>query len=311
MISVPGKSGKLAVLGAGFIGRHLIRCLLSEGASVAVLDHNDVPAEFAERVDWVRGEFSDAQAVVRVLEGATCAIHLISSTVPGDEHVDITRELSDNIFATLGFLDACEKLKVKRVVFVSSSSVYGVQRTIPIAETAITDPISSHGIQKLTIEKYLLLHRFHFGLDVRIARLSNPFGPGQALFGRQGFIALAVGHLLRGEPILLRDEGRPVRDFIFIDDVAQALARLAQIEAAPAVVNIGSGEGHSLSDILGMIEAAIGRSIAVIQGDPRRSDIPVSVLDVGLARRELNFTPAVSIRDGIGRTLRFHHVEMP
>jgi UDP-glucose 4-epimerase len=90
--------------------------------------------------------------------------------------------------------------------------VYGLQTQVPIPETAVTDPISSHGIQKLAIEKYLLLHRFHRGLDVRIARLSNPFGPGQRLFGRQGFVAMTIGHLLRGEPILLRDEGRPVSD---------------------------------------------------------------------------------------------------
>jgi len=153
--------GKVAVLGAGFIGLNLVRRLAGAGADVAVLDHNEVPAELSGRVRWVSGEFADPKAVEQVLEGADVAFHLISSTVPGDEHVEVSRELSDNIFATLGFLEVCERLAVPRVVFASSSSVYGQQASVPIAETAVTDPISSHGIQKLAIEKYLLLHRFH------------------------------------------------------------------------------------------------------------------------------------------------------
>ena len=205
---------KAAVLGAGFIGLTLVRRLVAAGAEVAVLDLNAPPAELVGRVHWVRGEFADPKAVEQVIAGADVAFHLISSTVPGDEHVEVSRELSDNIFATLRFVELCDQLAVPRVVFASSSSVYGVQERVPIAETAVTDPISSHGIQKLAIEKYLLLHRFHRGLDVRIARLSNPFGPGQRLYGRQGFVALTIGHLLNGEPILLRDGGRPVRDFL-------------------------------------------------------------------------------------------------
>src|SRR5882762_5411158 len=187
---------KVAVLGAGFIGLNLVRRLAGAGADIAILDHNEVPAELSGRVRWVSGEFADPKAVEQVLDGADVAFHLISSTVPGDEHVAVSRELSDNIFATLGFLEVCERLAVPRVVFASSSSVYGLQARTPIPEIAVTDPISSHGIQKLAIEKYLLLHRFHRGLDVRIARLSNPFGPGQRLYGRQGFVALTIGHLL-------------------------------------------------------------------------------------------------------------------
>jgi hypothetical protein len=96
-----------------------------------------------------------------------------------------------------------ERPVVPHVVFASSSSVYGLQARVPIAEIAVTDPISSLGIQKLAIEKYLQLHRFHRGLDVRIARLSNPFLPGQRLYGRQGFIALTIGHLINIAPLPL------------------------------------------------------------------------------------------------------------
>jgi UDP-glucose 4-epimerase len=302
---------KVAVLGAGFIGLNLVRRLVGADSDVAVLDHNAAPPDLLKRVQWVRGEFSDPNAIALVLNGAGVAFHLISSTVPGDEHVEVSRELSDNIFATLGFLEVCERLTVPRVVFASSSSVYGLQAQMPIPETAVTDPISSHGIQKLAIEKYLLLHRFHRELDVRIARLSNPFGPGQRLYGRQGFVALTIGHLLKNEPILLRDGGRPVRDFLYIDDVTEALDRLATHDAAPAVVNIGSGVGHSLQEIVAMAEEAIQRPIRSIAGEPRRADIPVSVLDVTLAATGIGFRAAVSVRDGLLRTLHHHGIATP
>jgi len=302
---------KVAVLGAGFIGLNLVRRLSGGGVEIAVLDHNEMPAELAGRVRWVRGEFADASAVAEALAGAQVAFHLISSTVPGDEHVAVSRELSDNIFVTLSFLEVCERLAVSRVVFVSSSSVYGLQATVPIAETAVTDPISSHGIQKLTIEKYLLLHRFHYGLDVRIARLSNPFGPGQRLYGRQGFVAMTIGHLLKGEPILLRDGGRPVRDFLYIDDVTEALERLAWKHDAPAVLNIGSGVGHSLRDVVAMMEEAMQRPIRSVTGEPRRADIPLSVLDVTLAAKGIGFSVGVPVRAGLVRTLRHYGIATP
>jgi UDP-glucose 4-epimerase len=302
---------KAAVLGAGFIGLNLVRRLVGAGTQVAVLDHNEVPADLAARVRWVRGEFADPDAVDEVIAGADVAFHLISSTVPGDEHVEVSRELSDNIFATLGFLESCDRLTVPRVVFASSSSVYGLQERMPIPESAVTDPISSHGIQKLAIEKYLLFHRFHRGLDVRIARLSNPFGPGQRLYGRQGFVALTIGHLLNDEPILLRDGGRPVRDFLYIDDVTEALDRLASQDDAPSVVNIGSGTGHSLKDVVALVEEAIRRPVRAILGEARRADIPVSVLDVKLAMAGIGFRAAIPLRAGLLRTLTHYGIATP
>jgi UDP-glucose 4-epimerase len=301
----------IAVLGAGFIGLNLIRRLVASGAEVTVLDHNEAPRDLALGQAWVRGEFNDPAAISRVLRGARVAFHLLSSTVPGDEHVDVTRELSDNIFATLGFLDTCLEVGVRRVVFASSSSVYGLQRKIPIAETAPTDPISSHGIQKLAIEKYLQLYRFNHGLDIRIARLSNPFGPGQKLYGRQGFVALTIGHLLKDEPILLRDEGRPIRDFIYIDDVVESLYQLAFSADTPWLLNVGAGSGHSLQEVVRLVEELIGRPIRAKYGEPRRADIPVSVLDVTLATRSLGHAAKVSLRDGLERTLRYYGIETP
>lgn len=297
---------KFAIFGAGFIGKALIRYLLARGHMINVLDHKACPSEFINQATWQVGEFDDKSLQKNVLEGADVAYHLISSTVPGDDASDSIKELSDNIFSVLSFLDTCRRCHIKRVVFISSSSVYGLQAKMPISECATTNPISSHGIQKLTIEKYLLLHEFLYDMEVRIVRLSNPYGPGQNLFGRQGFIALAIGKMLKNEPILLRDYGRPVRDFIYIEDVSKALAGVGIAERAPSILNIGSGVGCSLIQIIELMEAIVGRKVSTVLGEARKVDIPVSVLDISLASESIGFSPMHSMHEGIHKTLQYH-----
>jgi UDP-glucose 4-epimerase len=295
---------RATVCGAGFIGTNLILQLLARGFVVSVLDHKPCPPELCGKVRWFHGEFTDAALLREALADADVAYHLVSSTVPGDERKGMITELSDNIFATIRFIDICIALSVPRIVFVSSSSVYGLQEHTPIAETAGTNPISSHGIHKLTIEKYLLLYRFDHDIDVRIIRLSNPFGPGQNPHGRQGFVAIAIGKIIEGEPILLRAGGAPIRDFIFIDDVSRALMLVGTTDRVPPVLNLGTGEGHSLADVVRTLEEQLGRPLATTDGPLRKADIPTSVLDVSLIRRNLGFAPSISLREGIELTLR-------
>lgn len=299
---------RAAICGAGFIGRSLIEQLLFQGIEVSVLDHKACPPELSGRVTWFQGDFTD-EAILRVaLEGVDVAYHLVSSTVPGDDQVGLITELADNIFATIRFIDCCIGLRVPRIVFVSSSSVYGLQEHTPIPETAATNPISSHGIHKLTIEKYLLLYRFDHDVDVRIVRLANPFGPGQDLLGRQGFVAIAIGKIVQGKAILLRASGAPIRDFIFIEDVSRALALVGLAASVPPVLNLGTGVGHSLGSVVQILEDLLGRNLSTIDGPLRKADIPTSVLDVSLIGRSVGFEPTTSLRDALELTLRHWEV---
>jgi UDP-glucose 4-epimerase len=308
MPASPRTVRRATVCGAGFIGRNLIEQLLREGLDISVLDHKACPAELLGRVRWFQGEFTDEALLREALAGADVAYHLVSSTVPGDDQVGVITELSDNIFATIRFIDSCIAIGVRRIVFVSSSSVYGLQEHTPIPETAATNPISSHGIHKLTIEKYLLLYRFDHDVDVRIIRLSNPFGPGQNLHGRQGFVAIAIGKIMAGEPILLRAGGAPIRDFIFIDDVSRALVLAAVVEGVPPVLNLGTGEGHSLVAVVRALEELLGRRLETANAPLRKADIPTSVLDVSLIARSVGFRPATPLREGLASTLRHWRV---
>jgi UDP-glucose 4-epimerase len=259
----------------------------------------------------VTGEFANSDNLRKTLDGVEIAFHLVSSSVPGDGAIELVKGLSDNILSAIAFLDMCKVCNVKRVIFVSSSSVYGLQTKTPIAESATTNPISSHGIEKLTLEKYLLLYKFLHGMDVRIIRLSNPYGRGQNLLGRQGFVAIAIGHLLKHEPILLRDSGRPIRDFIYIDDVSEALTLAGTLEYEPSVLNIGSNTGHSLAQVVELLQNITGQTIKVVPVESQKVDIPKSVLNISLAQECIFFKPHFSMREGLVKTLQYHEISTP
>lgn len=298
-----------AILGAGFIGQSFIEFALAHGYRLRVLDHKPCPAEFDGRLTWVQGDLSSEDAVRKVLQNSDLVFHFISSTVPGDV-ADEGGELIQNVVETLHLLKLCVQEKVSRVIFVSSASVYGMQPVLPIPETALTDPISSHGIHKLSIEKYLQLYKYQHGLDCKIMRLSNPYGPRQSIKGRQGFVAIALGRILAGEPIAIRGDGTSIRDFIYIEDVCDALHLMGTTKAREIVFNVGSGHGYSLNQIIETMEKITGQHLATDHIASRFVDIPVSVLDISRAQQQLGYQVRHSLEQGLAATFAFHDLKI-
>lgn len=296
---------KIVILGAGFIGSNLIRSYLRNGYNIRVLDYKPCPLEFADKVEWVQGSFLNIEDIRKAITGSNIVFHFISTTVPGDK-VDEGEELSVDVIQTINLLKLCLEQQIERIVFISSSSVYGQQDSMPIRETAATDPISSHGIQKLTIEKYFQLYKYEYGLDCKIMRLSNPYGIGQDLYGRQGFIAIVLGRILEDKAIQIRGDGNIVRDYIYIEDVVNACQLLANTSSENTIFNIGSGQGYSLLQIVSQIELILGREIELKYVKARNTDIPVSVLDTSLARAQLQFEPKIRLTEGIELTMRYY-----
>jgi UDP-glucose 4-epimerase len=147
---------RFSVCGSGFPGKGLVRQLISQRYMVNVLDRNICPDEFSEKTKWVTGEFANNDNLKNTLAGSEVVYHLIASTVPKDETVNPIKKLSENIFSRIAFFDMRTKCNVKRIVFVSSSSVYGLQSSTPISEGSETNPMGSHGIKKLTMVSCIL-----------------------------------------------------------------------------------------------------------------------------------------------------------
>jgi UDP-glucose 4-epimerase len=192
---------------------------------------------------------------------------------------------------------------MRKVVFASSGgTVYGVPETVPISEDHPTNPISSYGIVKLAVEKYLGLFHHLYGLDYTVLRISNPYGPYQDPKGQQGAISVFLHRIYEGRPISTWGDGAVVRDYLYVSDLMDALVRVTEVESRERVLNIGSGRGTSLNELVQLMAEVVGEQPAVEYLPARALDVPVSVLDIGRARAELGWSPKTELVEGIART---------
>ena len=220
--------------GGGFIGTNLCRRLVANGHRVRAFGRRR-PFSESDDIEWFQGDFSDPAALAAAIETFEIVYHLVNATTPLSANLDMVGDLQRNVVASVGMLEICRKLRISRVVFVSSGgTMYGCPQQIPTPETAPTDPITAYGISKLAIEKYLALNQHLHQLDYRVLRVTNPFGPFQTAMKNQGVIASIVSHGVRHEEIEIWGDGSVVRDFIFIDDVVDALILPKTTKAARA-----------------------------------------------------------------------------
>lgn len=294
----------LIVGGNGFIGGHLVRRLAESGERVRVYDRS--PDKFRANlagVDYVEGDLGNHGLIREAVRGIEVVYHFVSTTLPKTSNDDPIYDVRSNLVDTIQLMEACVEAGVQKVVFASSGgTVYGPPETLPINEDHPTAPISSYGIVKLAIEKYLgLFHHLH-GLDYAALRISNPYGPYQNPEGQQGVVGVFLNRLYTGRPITVWGDGEVVRDYLYVSDLADALELAARVETREKVLNIGSGEGLSLNALIRCISEVVGEEPVVEYLPARPLDVPVSVLDIGRAQAELGWRPGTGLAEGVERT---------
>lgn len=293
--------------GTGFIGQHVVRaCADADFATtVAVRPGGRVEnlAALQERIAVIAADFTVPSEVRRALSGATDAVVLVGTTVPATAVNDPTHELFATVMPHIHFLGAAVEAGVRRVVVASSGgTVYGTPRFLPIPEDHPLQPITPYGIAKLTIESYCAFYRHQYRLDARVLRIANPYGPGQRVESGQGIVGTAFSRLLTGEPMSVYGDGSVSRDFIYVEDVADAFVRLLRYEGDEWVFNVGSGEAIALHTLLSTIEAVSGRAIVREVLPPRAFDVHANALDTTRARVHLGWRGTVPLREGLRRT---------
>lgn len=302
---------KILILGAGgFIGTNLTDELISRGASLTLFD-----ADFEKvRADrWVEkgaklvtGDFSKIDEIANDLVlGQNLIFHLISTTCPTNSNQNIAAEYTDNVLPTTKLLDACTK-SLPRVIFLSSGgTVYGKDHTGICKEEDDAFPISSYGIQKLTIEKLLYLYNYIHGIDYRIIRLANPYGPYQRTNGVQGVVTNFLHRVLKDETLTLAGDGSVVRDYVYIADVIRGILRISEDNAANKLYNFGSGKGTSVLEVIQAIEKITGKKAKVEHTPARLVDVPINVLDISRYKEDFGDPGLLSLEEGIKLTAKF------
>jgi UDP-glucose 4-epimerase len=300
----------LVLGGKGFIGSHLVDALLERGYPVRVFDRvNLTPLNSqvsTSAIEWFDGDFTSEADVSQALAGCGVCFHLVSTTLPKSSNADPVFDVETNLMSTVRLLNHAVRVGVRKVIFISSGgTVYGTPRYLPIDESHPTDPICSYGITKLSIEKYLgLFHQLH-GLDYTVLRLSNPFGERQRTQASQGAVAVFLGKVLRGEKIEIWGDGSVVRDYVYIADVVAAMLVAMDYCGAERVLNIGSGCGISLNEVLDGIERVTGRKADRFYTAGRAFDVPASVLAIDRAQHTLGWAPRTPFIEGLQRMARW------
>ncbi|MGN1157358.1 MAG: NAD-dependent epimerase/dehydratase family protein [Agathobacter sp.] len=302
----------ITILGAaGFIGTNLALELADNKQNrITLIDKCEkyfVPAlKRLNNVTIKEAEFNIETNFDELIRGQDIVYHLVSTTVPGTSNQQIALELEANVIVTSKLLDACVRCEVKKVVYISSGgTVYGKESNCPIKEDTPTYPISSYGIQKVTIEKLLYLYHYLHDLDYRVVRLANPYGPYQRPDGVLGAVTTFTYKALCNEEIIVYGDGSVVRDFIYIDDAIRGIINIADGDTHNKIFNLGCGYGTSIKQVLDTIEQALELKLNITHMSGRKVDIPVNYLDISRYESAYGKLEPVKLYDGIIKTASF------
>src|SRR5574341_922614 len=296
--------------GAGFIGSHIVRRLVSDGANVRVVDdlstgQMDRLRDLRDAFEFIEGDLADESVSEKAVQGVDYVLH--QAAIPSVQRSvgDPIRTNRANVTATLNLLESCRKARVRRFVYAASSSAYGDTLVLPKNEEMAPDPLSPYALQKFVGERYCKLYFHLFRLETVSLRYFNVFGPGQDPHSEySAVIPKFITALLQKRPITVHGDGEQSRDFTYVENVVEAnILALRVSEAAGHVMNIGCGERITLNMLIQKLEELIGVKATVNYAGSKRGDVRHSLADITAAQRLRGYKPRVSLTDGLRRTV--------
>jgi UDP-glucose 4-epimerase len=294
--------------GCGFIGANLVRFLCDHTSwRVSVVD--DLRAGTADAVPpdlaaVTVGDVSDAAILEPALDSVDAVIHLASQTGVQPSVENPPADFEGNTRATFRVLDACRRLGVPRVVFASSGAAVG-EVPPPIHEEVVPKPVSPYGASKLAGEAYCRAFAASFGMDAVALRFSNVYGPFSA--HKKNAVPTFIKRCLTGEPIVIYGDGGQTRDFIYVEDLCDAILRATDADdIGGEVFQVATGIETSIGDVARLVKDVVGGDAEVRFEAKRPGEVYRSRADIGKARRVLGFDPTIDLREGITRTAAWY-----
>ena len=294
--------------GGGFVGANLVRALLEGGDDVRVLDNFSTGNRanlVGLDVEVVEGELRSYERVHNAVRGVEVVFHLGAlGSVPRSVQDPLTSS-AVNVEGTLNVLLAARDEGIRRVVYSSSSSVYGSQAELPVSEGLPLDPISPYGVAKLAAERYCIsFSRVYEQFESVVVRYFNVFGPRQSPFSQYAaVIPLFITAIAAGEPIRIEGDGEQRRDFTYVDNVVDGTIRAADVAGANGrIFNVAASSPASVNQVAETIERILGQQAERVPAPRRAGDIRDSWADVTAAREVLGYVPTIGLEDGLRRT---------
>jgi UDP-glucose 4-epimerase len=295
--------------GAGFVGGAVARRLAEAGAKVTVLDDlfTGLPETVPSGAEFVQGSVTDAALVARLTAEHPLVFHLAARNIIASTKNPLD-DFATNIGGTLNVLMAARESKTERVVYSSSTSIYGNPRSIPINEDDLLTPLTPYAVSKLGGENYCFAFYESYGLPVSCVRYSNIYGPGQRPDNPySGVVSKFLTMATEGRPLSIHGDGEQTRDFTYIDDAVDATLLAAVLPRAEGeVFNVGTGIETSVNELAVMIGRALDMAVSVEHIDRRDIDnIRRRVVNIEKARRMLHWGPQVTLESGLAVTAKW------
>jgi UDP-glucose 4-epimerase len=299
--------------GGGFIGSHIVEELLRRNETVKVIDNFSTGKRenlepFEDDVEIIEADIADAKNLSDFLKGTHYVVHQAAIPSVPKSILDPVKSHHANVNGTLRLLDACRAAGVKRVVYASSSSLYGDSPTLPKHEGMMPNPLSPYGAQKLFGEIYCQVFTRAYGLETVSLRYFNVFGPRQdAASQYSGVLALFIPAVLEGRRPKIYGDGLQSRDFTYVQNVVEAnLLACSTPGVGGQVFNIACGDRITVNSMLQQINKITGKDIAPIYTDPRPGDIKHSHADITRAKDHLGYQPRVTFEEGLRSTIEWY-----
>lgn len=297
----------VVVGGAGFIGTNLaIKLSKIVGNNLIIVDKTESYFDNLKSLKLNNTHYLvdplNMDSNFDFLNDQDIVYHLVSTNMPSNSNINITNDLYNNVLYSSKLFEKCVKMGVKKIVFLSSGgTVYGRTLQIPIVEDCNTNPISSYGLQKLTIEKLLYLYNYLYGIKYSIIRLSNPYGPYQRPNGQLGALTTFIYKALHNQLISVYGDGSIVRDYIYIDDAIEGIIQIAN-SSYNDVFNFGSGVGVSILELLMHVEKELNVKLNIEFLPSRNVDVNINVLNIDKYISYFGKPKMISIEEGIVKT---------
>lgn len=269
---------RILILGGnGFIGRNLANMLADKGEHVISFDIQ-MPIYQKDGIEYVAGDFFDDKTLEKYIAQVDIAYHCICTINPGNSELKYLQGYEKDFIQTVKLIELAKREQVKIIFLSSGGTVYGKQENMPISEECITKPINHYGNLKVCIENTIRIFNQLDGTDMKIARIANPYGPGQDYGKGVGFIDAVLKCGIQNQIVKVWGEGNVVRDYIYIDDVCEMLYALVTYTGEFDTFNLGTGDGKSQKDVIDIAKKWFPQ-LKVQYLEARDVDVPQNILD--------------------------------
>jgi UDP-glucose 4-epimerase len=296
----------LVIGGAGYIGAYLVSMLIDRGRQVTVLGRSASPRyPLPDGAVYIAGDFGQSDLIRDLLDSHSEVIHLAYATVPNTSFDDPLADLLQNLPSTVQLFSEVADRGGKLVLVSSGGTVYGEAASLPICENHPAQPISPYGVTKLTLENYAHLYSVTHGLKFVCIRPANAYGAGQRPFAGQGFIATAMGSVMRGHPVKIFGQEGTVRDYIYVSDLAAGIVSALEFGHLSQTYNLGSGAGLSNMEVIQAMTPLMrkmGFDVHIEHLPERTFDVKANVLDSSKLQAHTSWQAQIPFADGLQLT---------